>query len=57
MRFRVMQADYPEGHEGGIDICVYETDDARTANREAQELSVPGNTCWVVDTAPEIRKV
>lgn len=57
MRFHVMQMDYPESDPGGVEITVYETDDAATANREARELSVPGNACWVRDTAPKLRPV
>lgn len=54
-RFRVFQMDYPEAEPQGVELCVYETDDAAEANRQACELSVPGNTCWVCDTAPILR--
>jgi hypothetical protein len=56
-RFRVFQMDYPEGEEGGVELCVYETDNAAEANREARELGVPGNTCWVRDTHPVITRM
>lgn len=50
MRYRVFQQDFPEAEPNGVDVCIFETDDKAEAEREAQELSVPGNTAWVVDT-------